>query len=144
MDSHNKPVHISDLFHKEKNQKKNNKTKGQYDKLEKYGNPDKVSSDKLTTSERQLKREAKYMKNLHIDHCYEQLINMGLITSEGYQKFWCGALHKLGTSFVMAQADLAIKEGRVPAALFHFQINKALNKQADPFMPRFNTDRAED
>jgi hypothetical protein len=138
VDSHNKPVHISDLFHKEKNQKKNNKTKGQYDKLEKYSTDGKKSTDKLTTSDKQIKREAKYLKNIHIDTCYEQLLQMGLITSEGYQAWWCGVMHKLGTSFVMAQADLAIKNGRNPAALFHFQINKAINRQADPFMPRFN------
>lgn len=130
------------LIHKEKNQKKNNKTKGQYDKLKKYGTNGTKSTDKSTTSERQLKREANYLKNIHIDDCYTKLIHMGLITSENYQAWWCGTMHRLGTSYVMAQADLAMKNGRNPAALFHFQINKAINRADDPYMPRFN--RAED
>lgn len=135
---------IGEVFHKEKNQKKYNKTKGQIDNLEKYGTEGKMSRDKLATGERQIKREAKYMKNIHIDSCYDKLVQMGLITSENYQAWWCGVMHKLGTAFVMAQADLALKNGRNPAALFHFQINKAMNKAVDPYMPRFNRSEAED
>ena len=133
---------ISEVFHKEKNQKNYNKTKGQYDKLKEYGTDGNSSIGKLATDDKQIKREAKYLKNIHIDKCYEDLLRMNLITSEGYQAWWCGVMHKLGTGFVMAQADLAIKNGRNPAALFHFQINKAMNKADDPYMPRFNRSRA--
>lgn len=132
---------IGEVFHKEKNQKKYNKTKGQNDKLKEYGTDGNKSTDKLSTDDKQIRREAKYLKNIHIDKCYEDLLRMGLITSEGYQAWWCGVMHKLGTGFVMAQADLALKNGRNPAALFHFQINKAMNKHDDPFMPRFNRSR---
>lgn len=135
---------IGEVFHKEKNQKKYNKTKGQYDKLKEYGTDGNKSRDKLAIDDKQIRREAKYLKNIHIDKCYEDLLRMNLITTEGYQAWWCGVMHKLGTSFVMAQADLAIKNGRNPAALFHFQINKAMNKADDPFMPRFNRNNSQD
>jgi len=135
---------IAEVFHKEKNQKKYNKTRGQNDKLKEYGIDCTKSTGKLSTDDKQIRREANYLKNIHIDKCYEDLLRMNLITDERYQAWWCGVMHKLGTSFVMAQADLAIKNGRNPAALFHFQINKAINKQQDPWMPRFNRSRAED
>lgn len=135
---------IGEVIHKESSKENNNKTRGQYDKLKKYGIDGTKSTGKLATDDKQIRREANYLKNIHIDKCYEDLLKMGLITSEGYQAWWCGVMHKLGTSFVMAQADLALKNGRKPAALFHFQINKAINKLEDPWMPRFNRSRAED
>lgn len=129
------------VFHKEKNQKKNNKTTGQYDNLKKYGKAGTLSTVKSTTcSDKLIKREANYLKNIHIDQCYDQLFNMGLITNSNYKAWYCGVMHKLGVTFVMAQADQAIKNARDrnnPAPLFHFLINKALNKHDDPFMPRF-------
>lgn len=136
---------IGELFHKEKKQKKYNKTKGQYDNLKKYGNQGTLSTDKLTTSERQIQREACYLKNIHIDKCYEQLIMMNLITNPDYRAWWCSVMHKLGTAFVMAQADLAIKGARDksnPAPLFHFLINKEMNKAGDPYIPRFNREES--
>lgn len=132
---------IGEVFHKESSKEKYNKTRGQYDKLKEYGTSGTKSIDKLAPGDKQIQREAKYMKNIHIDKCYDDLVRMGLITSENYQAWWCGVMHKLGTSFVMVQADLALKNGRNPAALFHFQINKAVNKHEDPYMPRFNRSR---
>jgi hypothetical protein len=134
---------IGEVFHKEKNQKKYNKTRGQYDKLKKYGIDGTKSTGKLATDDKQIRREANYLKNIHIDKCYENLLRMELITNTKYQAWWCGVMHKLGTGFVMAQADLAIKNGRNPAALFHFQINKAINKHEDAFMPRFNRNNSD-
>ena len=131
---------LGGVFHKEKNQKKYNKTRGQVDKLKEYGNMSTKSTGKLTTSDKQIRREAKYLKNIHIDEAYQRLLKMELITNTAYEAWWCGAMHKLGVQFVMAQADLAMKKGRNPAALFHFQINKAMNKSVDPYMPRFTRD----
>lgn len=132
---------IGEVIHKEKNQKKYNKTKGQYDKLKGYGNDDTKSNGKLTTSDQQIGREANYLKNIHIDKAYSDLLRMNLI-SEGKNRNWYfSVLHKLGVSFVMVQADLACKNARDqdnPAPLFHWLINKEMNKAADPYMPRFN------
>jgi hypothetical protein len=132
---------VGQIIHKEKNQKKNNKTKGQHDKLKKYGNEGTMSMDKLTTSDYQIKREARYMKNIHIDQAYERLLMMKCITNPNYKAWWCGVMHKLGVAFVMVQADQACKNAKDrdnPAGLFHFLINKELNKNIDPYMPRFN------
>lgn len=138
MDSLSNSIERHPLFHKEKNQKKNNKARGQIDKLKEYGTEGTKSTGKKTTGESQIKREANYLKNIHIDTCYERLVRMELITNSNYQAWWCGAMHKLGTGYVMAQADLAMKNGKNPPALFHFLINKAVNKRDDPYMPRFN------
>lgn len=135
---------IGEVIHKEKKQKKYNKTKGQYDKVKKYGIDGDMSTGKLATDDKQIKREANYMKNLHIDKAFEDLLRMELISDIKYRAWWCGTLHKLGVTFVMVQADLALKNGKNPAALFHFLINKEINKANDPYMPRFNRSRAED
>lgn len=130
---------INEVFHKEKNQKKNNKTKGQYDKLKKYGNDDELSSGKLTT-DKLIKREALYMKNIRIDKAYESLLRMNVITEGKNRDWYFKCLHKLGVTFVMAQAELSLKNSRDknnPGALFHFLINKEMNRSIDPYMPRF-------
>lgn len=130
-------VSIGEVIHKEKNQKKYNKATGQDVNLKKYGNVDDLASDKLTTSDlRRIKREAKYMKHLDIDNCYEQLRGRGLIADDHYRGWWCGAIGKLGVSYVLAQADLSFKNGKVPAALFHFLINKRMNGVVDRYSPR--------
>lgn len=134
-----KPIKIGDVIHKEKNQKKNNKTTGQYDKLKKYSKDGNSSTDKSTVSERQIKREAKYIKNLHIDSTYERLKAANLIENDQYKAWWCHVMHTLGASFVIAQAELSMKNARDPsnpAPLFHFLINKAMNKAKDPYSPR--------
>lgn len=148
MDSLKDTLDNNILFHKEKNQKKNNKTKGQVDNLKKYANRDTLASDKLTTSESQIKREANYIKNIHIDTCYDKLRERNLITDDNYREWWCGpVMQTLGCEFVMAQADRAMKAARDqsrPAGLFHFLINKEMNKRNDPYMPRFNrTERSD-
>lgn len=128
---------IGEVIHKEKKQKKYNKSTGQIDNLKKYGNSDTLASDKLTTGDlRRIKREAKYMKHLDIDNCYDQLRGRGLIADDRYRGWWCGAIGKLGVSYVLAQADLAFKNGREPAALFHFLINKRMNGVIDRYSPR--------
>lgn len=136
---------IGEVFHKEKNQKKYNKTTGQYDKLKGYGTDGNKSTDKLATDDKQIRREANYLKNIHIDKAYEDLLRMNMITNPKYQAWYCKCLHTLGVTFVMAQAQQAQKNARDqdnPAPLFHFLINKAMNKADDPFMPRFNRSRA--
>ena len=135
---------IGEVIHKEKNQKKYNKTKGQYDKVKKYGIEGTMSTDKLATDDKQIRREANYMKNLHIDKAFDDLLRMELISDIKYRAWWCGTLHKLGVTFVMVQADLALKNGKNPAALFHFLINKEINRVTDEYMPRFNRSRVED
>jgi hypothetical protein len=132
---------IGEVIHKEKNQKKYNKTKGQVDKLKGYGKQGTKSTDKFATDDKQIRREANYLKNIHIDKAYEDLLRMNLISDTKYQAWYCKCLHTLGVTFVMAQADQAMKNARDrdnPAPLFHFLINKAMNKAADPYMPRFN------
>lgn len=129
------------LIHKEKKQKKNNKTSGQIDNLRGYHNDNQSASGQLAnqpTSDKLIRREANYMKNIHIDSTYERLKSVGLVMDDKYKAFWCGAIHKLGVAFVTAQADIALNKGNNPAALFHFLINKQLNEKQDPFMPRFN------
>lgn len=138
---------IGEVFHKERTKEINNKATGQYDKLKGYGNQGTKSTDKLSTDDKQIRREANYLKNIHIDKAYEDLLRMNLITNTQYQAWYCKCLHTLGVAFVMAQAHLAMKNARDqdnPAPLFHFLLNKAMNKSIDPFMPRFNRSRAED
>lgn len=130
---------VGEVIHKEKNQKKYNKTKGQYDKLKGYGNDDTKSRDKLTT-DKLLQREARYMKNIHIDKAYENLIKAKCITEDSNRNWYFKCLHTLGVTFVMAQADQACKNARDkenPAPLFHFLLNKAMNRHIDAHMPRF-------
>lgn len=128
---------IGDVIHKEKKQKKYNKTTGQIDNLKKYGNLDTLASDKLTTSDhRRIAREARYMKHLDIDNCYDSLRGRGLIADDKYRGWWCGSIAKLGVSYTLAQADLALKNGKNPPALFHFLINKRINGVIDRFSPR--------
>ena len=95
-------------------------------------------SDNLATDDKQIQREANYIKNINIDSTYERLKSYELIMDDTYKAFWCGAMHKLGVAYVEAQAHHAMTHGRAPAALFHFLINKALNAKDDPYMPRFN------
>lgn len=129
---------------KERSKEKNNKAKGQIDNLKKYANPSTESSgelDTLATADKQIKREANYLKNIHIDEAYERLKLLGLITNrdDQYRAWWCGVMHKLGVAFVMAQADQATKNATSsPPGLFHFLINKAINKLDDSNLPRFN------
>ena len=132
---------IGDVIHKEKNQKKHNKTIGQVDNLKKYTSHDNKSMDNLTTAEQQIKREAKYLKNLHLDEVYQGLLMKGLISDERYEAWYFKCLHTLGPVFVLAQADRALRNARDPrnpAPLFHFLLNKAMNKSIDPTLPRFN------
>ena len=133
---------LSDIFiHKEKKQKKNNKTNGQIDNLKKYSTNGNKSTDKLATDGKQIRREANYIKNIHIDETYERLKMVGLINDDKYKAWWCGVMHTLGVAFVTAQAEHAqiyAKDPSNPAPLFHFLINKAVNKSQDPFAPRFN------
>lgn len=133
--------HIGEVIHKEKNQKKYNKTTGQIDNLKKYTTKGNKSRDNLATGEHQITREANYLKNIRIDKAYQDLLRMNLVTESRYEAFYFKCLHTLGVTFVMAQADLAIKNARDknnPAPLFHFLINKEMNKAVDPYMPRFN------
>jgi len=141
MDSLKDMLDNREVIHKEKNQKKNNKTTGQVDNLEKYTTPSGLSnsqSDKGSQPDKVIKREANYIKNLAIDDMYDRLIQLELVMDHKYKAFWCGAIHTLGTSFVDAQAAHALQYGKKPAALFHFLINKQLNKQNDPYGPRLN------
>ena len=129
--------HIGNIVNKEKKQKKNNKTKGQFDKLLKYDTDDELSTGKSTT-DKLIRREAKYLKNIHIDQCYEKLRQSQLINDDAdakWRDWYFKALHQLGTSFVMAQAARA-QAGRNPAALFHFLLNKGMNVKKDPYAPR--------
>ena len=131
---------IGQVIHKEKNQKKYNKTKGQYDKLKGYGTSDTKSSDKLATTDKLIKREANYLKNIAIDKAYEDLLRMNCINEGKNRNWYFKSIHTLGVAFVMAQAQQACKNARDPenpAPLFHFLLNKAINKHEDPFMPRF-------
>lgn len=131
------------LSTKERSKENNNKAKGQLDNLKKYANASTKSSgelDNLATADKLIKREAKYLKNIHIDEAYTKLKLMGLITNrdDKYQAWWCGVMHKLGVAYVMAQADQATKNATSsPAGLFHFLINKQLNKLDEPHLPRF-------
>jgi hypothetical protein len=133
---------IGEVIHKEKKQKKYNKTTGHFDNLEKYTNDNAESmgqSDKMATSHQQIKREANYMKNIHIDTVYSQLRVAGLITNDKYKAWWCGTMHKLGVEHVKMQADRCLNGSDVknPPWLFHHLINRELNRVTDPFMPRF-------
>lgn len=128
------------LFHKEKKQKKNNKTKGHIDNLRGYDTQGNKSIDELATDDKQIRREANYIKNIHIDETIALLKSTGLITDEKYNAWWAKVCHTLGASFVRDQANLCLnrRDVRNPQALFHFLINKEMNKRNDPFMPRFN------
>jgi len=129
---------LGEVIHKKKKQKKYNKTNGQIDNLKGYQTPGKSSTDKMATDDKQIRREANYLKNIHIDESLKQLTAAGLV-NEGYEAWYCKCMHTLGVPYVMAQADVALHKGSNPQALFHFLINKAMNKHVDPFMPRFNT-----
>lgn len=128
------------LFHKEKKQKKNNKTTGQIDKLKKYTTSGELSNgkrDNYGATDKQIKREANFIKNISIDETLQRLTSAGLLHEE-YRDWYAKCLHTLGVSFVTAQADMAFNKGKNPQALFHFLLNKAMNKANDPYMPRFN------
>lgn len=132
---------LGDFIHKERSKEKYNKTTGHIDNLEKYSNRTAKSngkSVKRSQSDKLIQREANYLKNNQIDLLYDQLIKCELIMDHKYKAFWCGAMHKLGTAFVEAQANQAMQYGNNPAALFHFLINKELNKRKDPYGPRLN------
>lgn len=136
------PAETLDKFStKERSKEKYNKTNGQIDKLKGYTTPNRSSSrhsDNLPTADKQIKREANFLKNIHIDEAYLKLKSVGLITDDKYQAWWCGAMHTLGVSYVHAQAEIALSKGNNPQALFHFLVNKAINKSTDPHLPRFN------
>jgi hypothetical protein len=137
MKNHRGVESIGEVFHKESSKEKYNKTNGQIDNLRGYQTAGKPSTDKLATDDKQIQREANYLKNIHIDQSIERLISVGLI-NEGYEAWYCKCMHVLGAPYVIAQADIALNKGKNPQALFHFLINKAMNKAEDPFMPRFN------
>jgi len=125
------------LIHKEKKQKKNNKTNRQIDKLKGYSTPDNMSKENMATDDKQIRREANFIKNINIDESITKLTQVGLLI-EGYEGWYAKCMHVLGVPFVMAQADQALSKGKNPPGLFHFLLNKAMNKHHDPFMPRFN------
>lgn len=137
MDSHMQPI-SKILIHKEKKQKKNNKTTGQIDNLKKYSNATNMSTDNMSTDDKQIQREARYIKNIHIDKSLEQLKSVGLVNGNQYDAWWCKVFHTLGVAFVTAQADRAMTYGKQPQALFHFLINKEMNRAIDDTLPRFN------
>ncbi len=129
------------LIHKEKKQKKNNKTKGQYDNLKGYTKPVNMARDNLATDDKQIQREANYIKNIHIDETIKLLKSVELIMDNKYDAWWAKVCHTLGSSFVRDQANMCLnnREVRNPQALFHFLINKEMNKSNDPYMPRFKS-----
>jgi hypothetical protein len=128
------------VIHKESSKEKNNKTKGQIDNLRKYGTRGNKSRDQLATDDKQIQREANYIKNIHIDETIQLLKSVGLVTEDNHHAWWAKVCHTLGSSFVRDQANLCLnrREVRNPQALFHFLINKEMNKHNDPYMPRFN------
>lgn len=133
---------IGKVIHKKKKQEKNNKTTGQNDNLKKYTIANEKSTgqkEHLATTDKVLKREANYIKNIHIDTTYEQLRIAGLINNDKYREWWCSVMHRYGVDFVKTQADRCInREGvKNPAGLFHYLINIHINKSEDPYMPRF-------
>lgn len=139
---------VHELFHKEKNQKKYNNATGHIDNLRGYdksGNVSTGKSDDFATDDKQIKREARYIKNIHIDNTLERLKAAKLITREDMDGFYCQVMHGLGVARVTAMADIAMnkcRDGSTPAALFHFLLNKEWNKHNDKanggYMPRFN------
>lgn len=126
---------VGDFIHKEKKQKKNNKTIGQVDNLIRVAQ--QVKSDKHEIQpDKLLQREAKYMKNNHIDRLIERLMESHLIT-EKYKNFYAGCAHELGVSKVTEIMIKSLDQGHNPPALFHFLINKELNSKRDQYSPRF-------
>lgn len=134
------PESLREVIHKERSKEKNNKTKGHIDNLRGYDTRGKKSTDDLATDDKQIQREANYIKNIHIDETIQLLKSVGLVNDEKYNAWWAKVCHTLGASFVRDQANLCInrRDVRNPQALFHFLINKEMNKRNDPFMPRFN------
>ena len=135
--------HISEIVKlKEKNQKKNNKTTGHSDTVRKYTTNDDLASGKSTTDDRVIKREARYIKNLHIETCYDKLRSAGLIDDQRHDRWrdwYFKVIHTLGTSMIMALANTAMtaaRDPKNPAPLFHFLINKEMNRKKDPYAPR--------
>jgi hypothetical protein len=131
-----------EVIHKESSKEITTETTGQIDNLKKYSKRQSKStrqSDKGSQPDKVIAREANYIKNLAIDDLYDRLVSLELVMDHKYKAFWCGAIHTLGTSFVEAQAHHALQYGKSPAALFHFLVNKALNKSSDPLMPRFKS-----
>lgn len=140
MDSLGNMLNNRKVIHKESSKEITTKTTGQIDNLEKYTKPTRKSnsqSDKGSQPDKVIAREANYIKNLAIDELYERLVSLELVMDHKYKAFWCGAIHTLGCAYVEAQANHALQYGKKPAALFHFLINKQLNKSSDPYMPRF-------
>lgn len=131
---------LGEVFHKERSKEKNNKTKGQYDNLKGYTTSGDKAIDKLATDDKQIQREANYIKNIHIDETIKLLKSVGLVMDNKYDAWWAKVCHTLGSSFVRDQANMCLnkREVRNPQALFHFLINKEMNKSNDPYMPRFN------
>jgi hypothetical protein len=138
------PAETLDKFStKERTKEKYNKTNGQIDNLKKYTTISRSSSSQFAnppTVDKQIRREANFLKNIHIDEALDHLKSSNLVNGDKYDAWWCGTMHTLGVAFVMAQAELCLskKEVRSPAGLFHHLINKALNKANDPHLPRFN------
>ena len=141
MDIPEKTVHK--LSTKERSKEKNNITTGQINNLKGYHKVDvstSAKSDKFATDDKQIKREANYLKNIHIDDTLERLRSVGLV-NEGYDAWYCKAMHTLGTAKVGALAETALSKARAdssPGALFHWLLNKEMNKAIDKYMPRFN------
>lgn len=146
--------HISEIVKlKEKNQKKNNKATGHSDTVEKYskdGTMSSMKSARLATeakgqdgvADRVLKREARYIKNLHIDACYDKLRSAQLIDDDRHatwRDWYFKVIHTLGASMVMSLANYALTESRDPSnprPLFHYLINKEMNRKKDLYAPR--------
>lgn len=80
------------------------------------------------TSQKRQRRRASFNKNERIDQLLERLMNADLLM-EDYWKWYASAIHQLGTTFVQAQATIALEQGRNPRALFHWLINKELDKR---------------
>jgi hypothetical protein len=131
---------LSKLSTKESTKEKYNKTNGQIDNLKGYSKPFHSSTrqnDNPPTVDKQIKREANFLKNIHIDEALDRLKSAGLVNGDGNNAWWCSTMHTLGVAFVMAQAETALSKGKNPPALFSFLINKAMNKAVDPHLPRF-------
>ncbi len=120
---------VGDVIHKEKNQKKNKKTKGQFDKLIKIRPPTTNVKSINAQPDKLEQREASYIKNIRIDSLLDQLMNEGLLM-EDYLSWYAKCCHQLGVSFVRAQAHKAQGDGvKNPLGLFNFLLNKAMRSR---------------
>lgn len=120
---------LSDIIHKEKKQKKNNKAKGQLDNLDKIRQPAAKVNTKKATEDKQIRREAQFIKNIHIDELLGKLYEQDLLRKK-YHNWYAKCIHQLGVTFVRAQADKCLNDEGVrnPQALFHFLLNKEMSR----------------